>query len=138
MKIVVDTNVVLDLLLDRRPWSEAAAALFSEVESGTVEACLCATTVTTLHYLASKTMGEREARRGVGKMLRLCSVAVVNKVVLEAALDAAFPDFEDGVIHEAARLAAADAIVTRDPGGFAGAKLPILTAGECLRILEKR
>lgn len=138
MRILVDTNVVLDLLLDRKPWSDAATALFSEVESGAVEAYLCATTLTTLYYLTSKKVGALAARREIDMLMTLCSVAPVNKLVLEAALGAAFPDYEDGVIYAAARLAAVEAIITRDPKDFASAKLPILTAEECLKILAQR
>ena len=50
MKIVVDTNVVLDLLLDRSPFSDSAARIFSLVENSKVEAALCATTVTTIDH----------------------------------------------------------------------------------------
>ncbi len=51
MKILFDTNVVLDVLIDRKPFSLTASLLFSEVEKGRIEGFLCATTITTIYYL---------------------------------------------------------------------------------------
>ena len=136
MKALFDTNVVLDLLLDREPWSKAATELFSKVESGTVEAYLSATTVTTIYTQATKAVGAKQARREVRTLLALCAVAPVNRPVLEAALQLDFADFEDAVLHEAARHANAEAIVTRNPRDFKKASLPILAPKECARIVE--
>ncbi len=137
MKILLDTNVVLDLLLDREPWSKAAAKLFSRIESGALEGYLGATTVTTIYYLATKAVGAGAARQEIRRLLALCAVAPVNRPVLEATLELDFVDFEDSVLHEAARQVAAEAIVTRDPRGFKKADLSVLTPDECLVILEQ-
>lgn len=138
MRAVFDTNVVLDLLLDREPWSGPVARLFSRVESGELEGYLCATTVTTIHYLAAKAVGAKKAREEVRKLLALCAIAPVNRIVLETAVELEFSDFEDAVIHEAARNVDAKAIVTRDIDGFKKAALTILTAEECAGILARR
>ncbi len=138
MKVLLDTNVVLDLLLDREPWSKTAAKLFSRIESGTLEGYLGATTVTTIYYLAAKTVGANAARQKIRELLALCAVAAVNRPVLEAALDLEFTDFEDAVLHEAARQVGAEAVVTRDAAGFKKATLSILTPDECAGILEQR
>lgn len=136
MKVLVDTNVVLDLLLDRAPWSSPATQLFSRAETGRLEACLGATTVTTIHYLAAKRVGAGRAAIAVRRLLSLCSVAPVDRAVLEAALSVSFEDFEDAVLHEAARRSGTDAIVTRNLRDFRRALLPVLSPEECLRILE--
>ena len=62
MRVLFDTNVVLDLLLARQPHVETAAALVARVERGELTGCLCATTVTTIFYLASKAVGAEAAR----------------------------------------------------------------------------
>jgi predicted nucleic acid-binding protein len=138
VRALFDTNVVLDLLLDREPWSKTAAELFSKVESGTVEGYLGATTVTTIYYLATKSIGAKQARREIRKLLALCAVAPVNRLVLEAALELDFADFEDAVLHEAARHADADVIVTRNPSDFKKATLTILAPEECAQIVAQR
>lgn len=137
MRVLFDTNVVLDLLLDRQPWSAAAAELFARVEGGTLDGYLGATTLTTVHYLAAKAVGAEAARRQIAELLALCKVAAVDRTVLAEAQALDFGDFEDAVLHQAARSVGADAIVTRDPRGFRGARLPVLTPEECAEILKR-
>ena len=102
MRILFDTNVILDVLLDREPFSSTAAKLFSEVEAGNIAGYVCATTITTLHYLASKVMGAASAKEQINKLTMLFEIAPVNRAVLDAALLSEFKDFEDAVVHEAA------------------------------------
>ena len=132
MKVLLDTNVVLDVLLDREPWSRAATELFAAAERGRLEGMLGATTVTTIFYLARKVVGVDAARREIRRLLTLFAVAPVSRSVLGDALELDFADFEDAVLDAAARHAGAEAIVTRDPKGFAASRLPVLTPGELL------
>ncbi|MEK7667488.1 MAG: PIN domain-containing protein [Gemmatimonadota bacterium] len=136
MRLLLDTNVVLDVLLAREPHAGPAAAVLSAVETGRVTGLVGATTVTTIHYLASKAVGPRRARRLVGTLLSLCEVAPVDEDVLKDALALEFPDFEDAVLHEAARRARAKGIVTRDHQGFRRATLPVYSPTELLASLR--
>lgn len=138
MRVLFDTNVVLDLLLDRPPWSATAAELLARVEGGSLDGYLGATTLTTIYYLATKTVGAEAARQHVGGLLALCQVAAVDRAVLAKALALGFGDFEDAVLHEAARSVGAEAIVTRDPRGFRKGKLLVLTPEECTEILNRQ
>jgi hypothetical protein len=63
LKLLLDTNVVLDVLLDRPPHSIDSAKVMSAVELGTIEGSFCATTVTTIHYLPEKTLGAANAAK---------------------------------------------------------------------------
>jgi len=136
LKVLFDTNIVLDLLMDRRPFSEAAALLFSKVEDGTLIGFLCGTTITTVYYLASKALGAAQAQNEVKKILGLFEVAPVNRPVLESALAAGFNDFEDAVIYEAACHVGADAIVTRNQKDFKNSKISVYTSTELARIMS--
>jgi predicted nucleic acid-binding protein len=127
LKVLFDTNVVLDVLLDRKPFSAIAARLFARVEKGELAGILGATTVTTLHYLLTKSYGRDRALRRVRLLLQLFAIAPVDHQVLELAAALATSDFEDAVLHEAGRLHGAEAVVTRDPEGFREATLLILT-----------
>lgn len=125
MRVLFDTNVVLDFLLDRKPFSAVAARLVARVERGEIEGLLGATTVTTLHYLLAKEIGPDRALDSVRKLLTLFRAAPVDGRVLALALELPFEDFEDAVLHEAARLVGARLIVTRNGDDFAGATLLI-------------
>jgi predicted nucleic acid-binding protein len=118
VRVLVDTNVVLDVLLDRRPFAEAATRVFALVEESRIEGFLCATTVTTVDYLLAQALPPKEARAALQRLLGLFEIAPVNRPVLEQALRSDISDFEDAVIEQAARLISADAIVTRNLTDF--------------------
>ena len=135
MRILFDTNIVLDLLLERQPFVEYAQMLFEKVESNQLTGYLGATTITTLDYLLTKTLSTQEAKQIIKKLLTLFDVAPVNRLVLENALESGFVDFEDAVLHAAAMHSGAQAIVTRDEKGFQKAKLPIYSPEALLNAL---
>ena len=129
---------MLDLLLDREPFAEPAAALLSRVEAGEMQGCLCATTITTIHYLASKVVGAKQALLAIRKLLSIFEVAPVDRPALEAALESGLVDFEDAVLYAAARQVCAEAIVTRDPADFKRAALPVFSPRELNQALALR
>ena len=135
MRILVDTNIVLDVLLDRKPHADHSAAVLVAVEQGIVTGVLGATTFTTLHYLLTRALGVKTATRHVGTLLALCDVAPVGIEVLNSALSLGFADFEDAVLHEAGRTAGVDAVVTRDRAGFKRATLRVYSPRELLAII---
>lgn len=130
MRVLIDTNVVLDVMLAREPFVAASAEVLSRVEAGELTGCVCATTVTTLHYLATQAVGPERALAEVRKVLSLFEVAPVGRSILESALELGFKDYEDAVLHEAARQVGAQGIVTRNTRDFKGAELAIYTPEE--------
>jgi predicted nucleic acid-binding protein len=127
VRILIDTNVVLDVLMARQPHLDHALAVVALVDARRVSGVLGATTLTTIFYLLAKAVGVADAHAHLRSLLDLFDVAAVDRAVLIGALDAGFEDFEDGVLHQAATLAGVDAIVTRDVAGFAAASLPVFT-----------
>ena len=135
MKLLLDTNIVLDVLMDRMPFSDFAVELFSRIEDGTMIGYLCGTTITTVYYLASKSIGAPRARQEIKKLLNIFEVAPVNRHVVESALFAEFDDFEDAVIHAAACQVGADAIVTRNQKDFKKSRIPVYSSEEMMKSL---
>ena len=111
MKVLFDTNIILDVLLDRKPFSEYASHLMSKVERSEINGFLCATTVTTIHYLLSKNLDKEKAITSINTIMALFEVASVNRLVIENALESKFTDFEDSVLHESARHADRKSVV---------------------------
>jgi predicted nucleic acid-binding protein len=136
MRVLFDTDVTLDLLFDRKPHSEKAALLFSKAERAEIEGFLCATTVTTLHYLAAKAIGEKKARRSLGKLLSFLDIAAVDRKVIENALAGKGPDFEDEVISQSAAGADARAIITRNIRNFKTSEVPAYSPEEFIRAMK--
>lgn len=125
-RILFDTNVVLDVLLDRQPHAQASAAAWAAAEGGRCTGVLAAHAVTTIHYLVRKELGETEARRVLSSILGVFEVAPIDGLVIQEALRLAAPDFEDAVTAAGARAAGCDWIITRDVKGFAGSPVRVL------------
>lgn len=123
MKILLDTNIVLDVLLKREPFCQEAKEIFGQIESGKINGFLCATTITTIYYLVSKTTTVSNANNIIQKLLLLFEIAHVNKEVLQQALQNSGKDFEDSVIYTSAELCGIDVIISRDLKGFKKSKV---------------
>lgn len=136
MRVLFDTNVILDVLLARDPHADHATLLLDQVARKKLAGLVCATSITTIFYLANKAVGTTTARRHVHTLLNLFEVASISRPELSDALDLGFKDYEDAVLHEAARHARATGIVTRDAKGFARAKLTIYQPAELLKLLR--
>jgi predicted nucleic acid-binding protein len=135
MKLLVDTNVVLDVLLDRSPHAQASAAIWAAVETGAAEGVLAAHAVTTIHYLMSRERGPAAARRIVASILQVFGIAAVDEGVIQHALHLQWSDFEDSVTAAAAEAAGCDVIVTRDPRGFRRAAVHIVAPEAAVALL---
>ncbi|MFO0748012.1 MAG: PIN domain-containing protein [Myxococcota bacterium] len=108
-----------------------AAAAFR----GDLVAYVCATSITTIHYIARKQVGTGAAADAIGKLLEVFQVAAVNDTVLRHAIAREFSDFEDAVVDAAAEHVGATAIVTRDPDGFRNSGLTIFSPTELVQVL---
>lgn len=132
MNILIDTNVILDHLLDRKPHSIHSSRIIATIETGLHTGFLCATTITTIDYLLKKTLGRKDAKLVLMELLNLFEVASVNRAVLETALNSKFDDFEDAVLHESAKHLNLDSIITRNMADFKHASLAIYSPQEFL------
>lgn len=137
MRILVDTNVVLDVMLDRKPFSLHAAKLFSKVESKKLVGFLGATTITTIYYIARRTVGSDQAKTEIDKLFKLFEIAPIDKLILESGVKSEIADFEDAVLYESGKNIEVDAIVTRNPKDFKTGTLPVYSPEELLKLLEK-
>lgn len=135
MIVLFDSDVILDLLLDREPFSDAAAKIFSRVEKGDITGYVCATTVTTIHYLATKAAGAGKAKKYFQRLLSFLEIAPVNRAVLEGALEGKYDDFEDGVVSEAAHHVGVKAIVTRNVRHYKDSAVPAYLPTQILEML---
>ena len=138
MKVLFDTNIVLDFLFDRKPFSNLAAHLFTNVEEGMIQGYLCATTITTIHYLAAKVKGKEQAERHIHSLMSLFEIAPVHRAVLESALQARFDDFEDAVVCEAAAHIGAEAVVTLILKDFRKSTITLYSPEQLRKIVEQR
>ncbi len=136
MKILFDTNIILDVLLNRKAFVELSANLVGAVENKHIEGYLCATTITTIDYLIAKTTNRKTAKTEIQKLLNLFQISEVNLKVLELSINSSFKDFEDGVQYFSAECSHVNGLVTRNISDYRQTKLPIYTPEELWGILS--
>jgi len=138
VRVLFDTNVLLDVLLDRKPHAPMSAAVTGRVERGDLVGCVSPTTITTVCFLVTKAIDRSAARRVISDLLGVFEVAAVGRQVLEIAAASRFTDFEDAVIHAAASQAGAEGIVTRNARDFRYAKMAVFSPEELETSLAAR
>lgn len=134
--LLLDVDVLLDVLLDRAPGADPAAALWAAVESRKARGLVTAQAVTTIHALMKRSRGAAFADRGVADLLAVFNVARVSEAVLNAALSLRLGSFDDAVGAAAAAAARCDLLVARDPARFRGSPVEAVSPGEALARLS--
>lgn len=137
MKIMCDTNIIIDVLLEREPFVEDSCKVLSLCEDHLIHGFVSASSVTDVYYLVRKyTHSTDLAYKAVGKLLEIVKVgSVTNNDVLNAFQQKA-KDFEDCLVATCAKSIRCDCIVTRNKKDFDEFGVPVLTPAELLRQLS--
>jgi predicted nucleic acid-binding protein len=133
--LLVDTNVVLDVILERAPWVGDATALFDVVARGQAPAFIAGHTVTTVHYIVERERDRRTATTAVGDLLTLFPVVPLDTADVQRALALRLRDYEDAVHAVASLRIGADFLVTRNAKDFRGAPVTPRAPGEVLALI---
>ena len=134
-RILVDTNIVIDLLAKRKEFYEEAAELFSRSDKKELNLAISSLTFAKANYVLSKLKSAKEAREILRKFKVLVKILNLNDKITSLALsDDDFPDFEDGLQYYSAMENQLEIIITRNKKDFKNSKIPVLTAKEFLAI----
>lgn len=136
MKLLLDTNVVLDFVLNRSPWAADARSIFAKIERGHASGFLAGHTVTTLYYVGVKVAGATATAAAITDLLRLFEIVPVEKADFYQAVALPVGDFEDAVQMVCALKVGADYIVTRDERDFQASLVPARSPGAVLALLQ--
>jgi predicted nucleic acid-binding protein len=123
VRVLIDTNVILDVWLAREPFWRDSARLLAKIEQEEIDGVICPTTVTTLHYLGRKVLGDQKARKLIKSLLEISKIGTVSKESFEEALKSEIKDFEDAVIESVAIIEGVDFIATRNLKDFKNSRV---------------
>ena len=130
MQIMVDTNVVLDVLLNRPTFVQDSATIL-RAASDNIQEFITASAVTDIYYIARKELKDSlQTKSLIRNLLQVVHVASVSEVDVWAALDSNWKDFEDSVQNAVAEHQRFDYIITRNPSDYKNSSLPVLTPQE--------
>ena len=133
MRILLDTNIILDLFLEREPFVEDAALIWKAHEGSHLTAFVSALTPVNVFYIGRKLKGVKLDLSAVQALLATLPVAAVNQAVLEAGLQLGFKYSKDAVKHACATAGGLEAIITRNISDFAGAEIDVFAPTEFIK-----
>lgn len=137
MKLFLDANVVLDLILKRQPFFDNIAKIITVAENKSHKLYVSSVTFVNVNYIACKYTDKKKVIESL-KMLRiLFDVLSVSEIEIDKALFSNFNDFEDAVQHYCAVKNNCDYIITRDLKDFKNSEIPVMTPAEFLVSLKK-
>lgn len=134
---LLDTNIIIDFLTDRKPFSLVAAKLFDYSEKGKVKLHLTSVSYNNTYYIIKKLTSHKETIRILKELESITSTVGTTGDVIKKALDSGFKDFEDAIQYFTARTdKKIDCIVTRNIADFKLSKISVLTPEEAVGLIE--
>jgi len=138
-KVLIDTDVILDFLFDRQPFSEYAAKTFALCELKTIQGFVSPVIISNVYYLLRKTASHTKVIDKLSQLLIILDVLTMDKEVVLQALNSKFKDFEDALQNFAAtRHGSIDAILTRNKKDFKNSEFAVFSPEEYLHTLSSR
>ena len=135
-KVFLDTNIIVDLIADRRPFSKYAIEIFNKAEEKKIEIITSSHSIATTHYLLKKYLDEKPLREVLYNLLDYLTVVPVDIDVLKKGLRSKHKDFEDAIqISCASSIEKIDCIVTRNTKDFKDSEILVMTPDElCIKL----
>jgi predicted nucleic acid-binding protein len=135
--IYLDTNIIIDLLANRTPWSNDAAIIFEAAEQGRVRLYTSSLSFVIIYYVLKKELSPIKLRDTLSNLKDLISLIAVNDSCIEGALKSKVKDFEDAVQLEVALSQKKISIlVTRNPKDFVSKRLAIMNSREAKALVS--
>lgn len=135
-KVFLDTNIIVDLIADRRPFSKFAIEIFNNAEEKKIKIFTSSHSIATTHYLLKKYLDEKTLREVLYNLIDYLTVIPVDIDVLKKGLRSKHKDFEDAIqILCASSIEKIDCIVTRNTKDFKDSEILVLTPDElCIKL----
>lgn len=135
--IFLDTNIIIDFLADRKPFSKAAAKLFDFCEKGKVKIFISSLSYSNIYYVVKKSTSHKEMITILRELESMTETVDVTKSVIKSSLSSDFKDFEDAIqYYTAISNKKTTTIVTRDTKDFKNSELAVMTPEEAISLIE--
>ena len=136
-EIFLDTNIVIDYLTNRKPFSQSALRLFSLAENGKLRLNISAISCTTIYYVLRKNNSHHAIMQSLMLLSNLCNILPVNQVVLDQAMKSGFADFEDAVqYYSALQNKNCSTIISRNTKDFQFSVIKVMSPDRFLKVNE--
>lgn len=139
MKLLIDTNIVLDVLLKREPFYQAAVKVMNLAQYDDIHEYVSASAVTDIYYIAYKQIKDRKLVLDlIKRLLMVVSIVAVTEQEIRNALETGWRDFEDALQYSVALLNEMEGLVTRNPRDYERADIVIWSPEQVLSVYEDK
>jgi predicted nucleic acid-binding protein len=133
MKILIDTDILIDLALDRKPHAENADKLFKAIEKGLCEGYVAWHSISNFYYMTSSALGKKLCREYVHDLCQVIEIPKTSTNDMIAATSLEMNDFEDAMQCAAGLAANVNFIVTRNISDYKKSPLDVLKPADFLK-----
>lgn len=137
MRILLDTNIILDIALGREPHFTDSANVFKSINNKVVYGFITATTITDIYYIAKREKSHQITIDFISNLIEIVDVIGIDRGIIIESLISNITDFEDAIQSVSSRLNNIDYIITRNQKDFANSEIKALTPKGFLEILKK-
>ena len=135
-RILIDTNIILDLILNRLPFSKEATSLFEKIADKRLIGYITSNSVTDIVYISKKSFSSEEIKKVILNLLKLIKIISVDEIDIIEAFNLDFKDFEDALQSQCSKKSKIDFIVTRNEKDFKDSETPAISIGKFLDLLK--
>jgi predicted nucleic acid-binding protein len=131
--LIIDTDVIIDFLIDRKPYSREAAIIFTLIEQKKLKGYASSLTFSNLYYVLRKLESHKKVISKLDSLSKILIILKVEEQTIKNALASGFPDFEDSIQYYCAiESKKIDSIITRNTKDYKNSEIPVMTPGDYL------
>jgi predicted nucleic acid-binding protein len=138
MRILLDTNIVLDIALKREPYYSDSANVFKKINNKTIFGFITATTITDIYYIAKKEKGHYIAIDFITNLIQIVDIIGVDREIIIDSLTSQLLDFEDAIQSVASGFNNINFIITRNTRDFLNSEIKAITPTDFLGSIKKK
>lgn len=135
--IFIDTDVIIDFLIDREPHSREAAIIFTLIEQKKLKGYVSSLTFSNLYYVLRKVESHNKVIVKLDTISRMFTILKVDQQTIKNAIASGFADFEDSIQYNCALdYKKTDVLITRNIKDYKGSEIPVMTPADYLKMVS--
>ena len=135
--LFIDTDVIIDFLIDRKPYSREGANIFTLIEEKKLRGYVSSLSFSNLYYVLRKVESHNKVLAKLDSISEIVNILKVDQQTIKNALDTGFLDFEDSIQYCCARdNKKIDVLITRNTKDFKNSEIPIMTPADLLKMVS--
>jgi predicted nucleic acid-binding protein len=135
--LFIDTDVIIDFLIDRKPHSREAAIIFTLIEQKKLKGYVSSLTFSNLYYVLKKIESHNKVISKLDSISKMLTILKVDQQTIKDAIASGFSDFEDSIQYSCALdYKKIDVLITRNTKDYKNSEIPVMTPADYLKTVS--